>query len=101
MRAIAAYQHLTETREVERSVWDDATHQFVKRRVQVATPRYDEHGKPVVKLLDANITVHPEDTIRYHWGGCRFTSLHRAKNAIRRHFGIESRRLLHWVETRA
>lgn len=28
----------------------------------------------------------------------RFTSLHAAKNAIRRHFGIESRRLVRWTE---
>lgn len=28
-----------------------------------------------------------------------FTSLHRAKNAVRRHFGIESRRMMRWEET--
>lgn len=99
MRAIAAYQHLTETREVERRVWDDRECDFVTRRVQVASPRYDENGKPVLKRLDARIIVHPGAPYRYHWGGHGFTSLHRAKNAVRRAFGVESRRLLHWAET--
>lgn len=66
---------------------------------------HDQHGNEIaIHLVDAYITVHApiESQGRYnvHLDGEIFvhSSLHRAKNAIRRHFGIESRKQLRWEE---
>lgn len=70
----------------------------------------DNEGEPITRDLNASIQVHYEARrATYHpFAGLNpigmsgkslaRRSLHRAKNAIRRHFGIESRRLLIWRE---
>lgn len=64
---------------------------------------HDQHGNEIIFILDAYIEVDhgPLGNYFVRMSGHkldRFTSLHRAKNAIRRYFGIESRRQLRWEE---
>jgi len=104
MRAIAAHQHITELQDRITKIWDDDQKKFVNFKSSVATPTYDEHGRPKLLRLDAHIEVEHnlgDRLYRTFYGKAAdhaFTSLHRAKNAIRRHFRIESRRLLVWTE---
>lgn len=101
MRAIAAHLHLHQTSEEKKKVWDDDAKAFVERAYQINSPLYDKSGHPVTRPLNMHIDVlHRNGRNRYAIASldASFSSLHRAKNAIRRHFSIPSRRQLIWRE---